>query len=109
MRTLFSTTPEDSYTQSLVLTCKTIISGTSVIKAIGSEKGELLRDISFDNLFLSMADIIEPPVIKLVFRDHLWIWGLVLGIMTEIKKNLEDFRVNILLTILLISLYYLVI
>lgn len=29
--------------------------------------------------------------------------------MTEIKKNLEDFRVNILLTILLISLYYLVI
>ena len=30
-----------------------------------------------------MPDIIEPSVIKTVFCDHLWIWGLVLDFVTE--------------------------
>ena len=29
-----------------------------------------------------MPDITESPVVKKVFRGHLWIWSLVLGVMT---------------------------
>ena len=28
-----------------------------------------------------MNDIIESPVIKLVFCEHLWVWSLVLGVI----------------------------
>ena len=30
-----------------------------------------------------MPDIIESAVVKIVFRDHLWILSLMLGVMTE--------------------------
>ena len=71
-----------------------------------------------------MPDIIESPVIKIVFNDHLRIWNLVLGAMTgggfEGDENVVSisvaevagitlfFTVLILLMILLTNFFYLV-
>ena len=93
LRILCSTTREDLFTQLFVPTCKKIVSGIFVIKVVGSdayhrlmfqEKGELSQDI-FSIIFFHryLIDIIESPVIKIVFRDHLWIWSLLLSVMTE--------------------------
>ena len=45
-------------------------------------KGRTFTGYFFDNLFSLIPDIIESPVIKIVFRDHLWILSLMLGVMT---------------------------
>ena len=48
-------------------------------------KGRTFTWYFFDNYFSLIPDIIESPVIKIVFRDHLWIWRLLLGVMKEMK------------------------
>ena len=87
-----STTLEDSFTQLFALTCKIIVSEHfcnnghrlwCISSADAPGKGRTFTGYFFDNLFPSIPDIIESPVIKIVFRDHLWIWSLLVGVMTE--------------------------
>ena len=135
-RILSSTTREDSFTQLFVPTCKIIVSGHFYNKgrrywwisaADAPGKRRTFTGYFFDNFCSSKPDIIESPVIKLVFHDHLWIWSLLLGVLTEdgfegdkavvsisILLKLRffwnwDFTVYVLLMILLTNFFYLVI
>ena len=53
-----------------------------------------------------MPDIIESPVIKIVFRDHLLIWSLVLRVMAGGKFEGDEAVVSISLPKLLELYFY---